>query len=152
MMKQITVDHTWAETVTVDGAPVERERTVRLVLGSADLNMGMRRSLLIEEQRILWEDAKRELVEQDASPIELFAAELLRTQLYPNLVAAVVEQTGFEKWPVTYEEFMELPEPLGLAWERAVGDLNPHWAPQPPPETMQELEEARKKVIDGTSE
>lgn len=146
-MKQITVDHTWIETATVDGAAVERERTVRLIVaGPSNLRMGMRRSLLIEEQRKHVEQYKDENPELLA--LDYLALELLRVQMYPSLVAAVISQEGFEKWPITFEEFLELPEELGIKWEAAVGELNPHWIPQAPVE----LEEARKKAMNGTPE
>ena len=151
-MKQLTVDHAWIETVTVDGAPVERERSVHLVVATANLRMGIRRSLLIEEQRAICEKSRQDLVDQGFVVLDLIATELLRTQMYPSLVAGVVDQTGFDRWPITYEEFMELPEELGIKWEEALGSLNPHWTPKPDPQTMEDLEEARKKAMNGTPE
>jgi len=152
-MKHLTVDHEWIETTKVDGADVERERKVHLVIGGpADLHMGVRRSLLIEEQRIRWEEVREELKNEGWALVEIIAAQILRTELYPSLVAAVVEQEGFDRWPITFEAFSALPEELGVKWEAAVGELHPAWRPEPEPETLEELEEARKKAMAGTSE
>lgn len=152
-MNHITVDHTWIEQVKVDGAPVERERVVHLeISGPATLRMGISRSLLIEGQKALWEKEKDDLVDQGFDLLGLFAQQILRTQMYPSLIAAVTKQEGFNTWPIAFEEFMELPEELGIKWEEAVGKLNPHWAPEIPPETQEELEEARKKAMNGTPE
>ena len=152
-MRTLSVDHKWTETVTVDGASEERERSVHLVIGGpADLEMGIRRSLLMEEQRIFWEEEKNKLVGDGYKLIDLVAVEILRTQMYPSLLAAVVEQEGFDDWPIVFERFKTLPEALGVKWEEAVNELNPHWAPTPEPESLAELEEARKKAMDGTSE
>jgi len=152
-VKQLTVDHTWVETTQVDGAPTERERTVHLVIsGPSNLRMGMQRSLLMSEQRALWEKEKEARVGQDYRMIDIFAEEIMRVQMYPSLVAAVTEQTGFDYWPISFELFMDLPELLGVKWEEAVAELNPHWKPEPEPETKEELEEARKKAMNGTSE
>jgi hypothetical protein len=152
-MNYITVDHTWTETVTANGAPVERERTVHLVVGgAADLRMSMRRSLLIEEQNALWETIREDLVKQGVNSLELAAIGILRNGLYPNLVAAVTAQEGFDHWPISFDLFQSLPEELGAKWEEAAFGLNPHWIVKPEPETEAELEEIRKKVMSGISE
>jgi hypothetical protein len=114
--------------------------------------MGIRRSLLIEEQRGLWEKEKNDLVDQKYTFLDLIATELLRIQLYPSLIVSVIEQTGFDYWPIPFEEFLELPEELGIKWEAAVGELNGHWIPKPDPGTLEELEAERKKAMNGTSE
>jgi hypothetical protein len=152
-MKYITIDHTLTETVTVDGAPVERERAVQLVVaGPSTIRMGMTHSLLIEEQNAIWEAERLKLANDGWTTLELFSQGLLRTNLYPNLIASVSEATGFDHWPITFEEFMSLPEELGIKWEEAAAELNPHWVPKPDPQTMAELEELRKKVMSGTFE
>lgn len=52
---------------------------------------------------------------------------LLATQIYPSLIAATVETTGFDHWPPSFDEYLALPEELDIIWEDAVYDLNPHW-------------------------
>jgi len=64
----------------------------------------------------------------------------LLTLLCP-LTACVVSHT-FEHWPLTFDQFLDLPETLTDAWVSAVQDLNPHWWGQPIAPG-----EAEKKVI-----
>lgn len=52
---------------------------------------------------------------------------ILRMLVYPDLIAPVVEQSGFEVWPVPFEDFLNLPEEIAIKWEDAVYKLNPHW-------------------------
>lgn len=56
------------------------------------------------------------------------AMQILREMTYPDLMAVVKHDTvqGLE-WPVTFSEFINLPEQLVSKWERAVYELNPHW-------------------------
>ena len=62
----------------------------------------------------------------DTRPLEL---QLLAIATYPDCIGAVVEQAGFDTWPVSFEAFLDLPEKLVADWEAAVYDLNPHWYP-----------------------
>jgi hypothetical protein len=152
-MNYLTVDHTWTETVEVDGAPIERERTVRLVVGgAADLRMGMRRSLLIEEQNALWDQLREDLERQGNDQLEITAISILRLNMFPSLIAAVTKQEGFDHWPISFDLFSKVPEELGVKWEEATFKLNPHWIFKPSPQTEEELEEIRKKVMAGISE
>jgi hypothetical protein len=152
-MEHLVVDHTWTESTVVDGALVERERVIRLeVSGPADLKMGMRRSLLIEEQRALWSGRSMELVAEGASGVERDAEFILRTAIYPAFIASITKHEGFSNWPISFEEFGSLPEQIGIKLEESVFKLNAHWLPQIDPKTMEQLEEARKKAMSGTSE
>lgn len=74
----------------------------------------------------------------DAAPPEESA---LRTLLCP-LTACVVSHT-FEHWPLTFDQFLDLPEALTDLWVDAVRELNPHWWG----ETAPAQSEAEKKVI-----
>jgi hypothetical protein len=152
-MNYVTVDHTWVETTLVDGALVERECHVQLKVGGpADLRMGMRRSLLIEEQKLLWGARRDDLVGQGADQMEMDAEYILRVGIYPAFIAAVVSQEGFAHWPIGFNEFMTLPEELGTKLEDVVFELNAHWVPKIEPDKREQLEEARKKAMSGTSE
>lgn len=51
----------------------------------------------------------------------------LRVFVYPNLISATVAQTGFGHWPITFEEFCDLPEDFFSAWQAAVREENKHW-------------------------
>jgi hypothetical protein len=63
--------------------------------------------------------------------IEESALRFLHVFLYPNLIAGVQSQTGFSPWPISFEEFVSLPEQLEIPWENAVFDLNPQWKALP---------------------
>ena len=53
----------------------------------------------------------------------------LMTLLCP-LTACVVSHT-FKDWPLTFEQFLDLPEALTDQWVDAVQALNPHWWGRP---------------------
>lgn len=54
---------------------------------------------------------------------------ILRLFTYPDLVSATVSAQGLP-WPLTFEQFLDLPDALVGPWERAVYALNPHWLPE----------------------
>lgn len=65
---------------------------------------------------------------------------VLRTITYPDLTAPVQQASGtletpsgkvvdFSAWPIAFEDFLELPDDLIWAWEKAVYEVNPHWNP-----------------------
>lgn len=115
---------------------------VRLTINRATVRIGMMRTLLQEKARVAAHGRKPETVPDD----DLLGESELWVQiaLYPSLIAATTEATGFEDWPLSYDQFMELPETLAMEWESAVFELNPHWRPKLP-ETDAELEEVKKK-------
>ena len=86
----------------------------------------------------------------DTRPLEI---QLLSIATYPDLMAAVVEQAGFDTWPVSFDEFMELPEQLVYQWEQAVYDLNPHWYPSKKAgdeeKAKQDADTVQKRLIDN---
>lgn len=155
-MDTITIDHEWTETVevsddmVVDGADVleiegkkyiKRERAASLVIGKADIRMGLRRSLMIEKQQSLLEE---KLVGLE-NALDMWAEASMRTVMYPSMVMSVVRQEGFDEWPIAFEEFASgIPEEFAITWEETVFKLNPHWIPQLDEES---LEEARKKAM-----
>lgn len=60
---------------------------------------------------------------------------LLRSSVYPDLVAGAVEgrieiDGQVQPWPPTFEAFTELPFPLILAWEHETYRCNPFWLPE----------------------
>lgn len=85
-----------------------------VVSGPATVRQGMVRSRLKYEAK----QAK----EKD------FDRALLRSMVYPDLIAATIEAEGVE-WPLGFDAYLELPETLGVEWEEAVYRLNPHWIP-----------------------
>ena len=56
------------------------------------------------------------------------ALKILRLMLYPDLTVTTKEVTGI-KFPLTFEEFIELPEELINLWAEAVYACNPTWRP-----------------------
>ena len=54
------------------------------------------------------------------------ALKILRMMLYPDLTVATKDVTGM-KYPLTFEEFIELPEDLINVWAEAVYKCNPQW-------------------------
>lgn len=53
----------------------------------------------------------------------------LKRIFYPALISAVTDYSGFEFWPISFEDFLELPDSFVGEWERATYELNPHWQP-----------------------
>src|SRR3989304_6351262 len=106
----------------------------KIVVGEATTLMGMRRTML----RVDGID-KIEEVSDDGLRI-------LYSITYPDLIAAVVENDGFSSWPISFEDFLELPERLTRQWETVVYRLNPHWQPG------FEDEEKEKKHQNGSTE
>jgi hypothetical protein len=100
-------------------------RLIELEIGPATVEMGMRRSMLLSQAR---GDAEPQA---DDDPTLALARHLLRTIYYPTMIAAVVRQSGFDHWPISYEEYAALPEPPVIEWEEATFALNPHWKPRP---------------------
>lgn len=100
--------------------------TVRLVVARANIQAGMTRTRL--------------QVVSDAQPDEDQDVQLLRRFTYPDVIAATVEAEGIP-WPLSFEDYLALPERLGVMWEQAVYDLNPHWVPG-----WEERAEAEKKA------
>ena len=56
------------------------------------------------------------------------ALKILRLMLYPDLMVSTKDVTGI-KFPLTFEEFIELPEELINDWADAVYKCNPQWRP-----------------------
>lgn len=109
------------------------EGDVTLVVVRATARIGMARYIL----------ANKGFKENEAEPDE--ALKLLRVMVYPDLIAATTTVTGM-KFPLEFEEFIELPEDFINQWADAVYEVNPHWKaalrdaasplPQPSSETL----------------
>lgn len=97
---------------------------IKLEIGEANVRMGMHRSLLIDKVTADLERSGNGASED----LEKAALDLLAVKFYPAFIAGVISHEGFDHWPVTFEEYIELPEMLCIKWENAVFTLNPHWA------------------------
>jgi hypothetical protein len=110
----------------------------RLVVRSANVEVGFIRTMM--RNKTIEEDKARGELQVDDLP-EL-SRRVMHTQIYPSLMAAVIEHEGFDHWPLTFEEFYDLPEGIEPLWEAAVYELNPHWLPG-----QKEVTEAEKKDL-----
>lgn len=88
---------------------------VKLTVSEAGVLQGIRRSILQEQAK---------LDEGDDQAI-LY----IKRIFYPDLIAATLSQSGFDNWPLSLADFMQVPDQLALKWENAVYELNPHWRP-----------------------
>ena len=102
---------------------------IKLVVSEATTMIGFRRTRYLEEAQAIEDD------DPDRA--------LLR-RAFAYLKAATVEAEGLS-WPLTFEEYLELPEALAIEWEEAVADLNPHWLAVPTEEDI------KKKATTSTS-
>ena len=118
--------------------------TYELKVFQADAEMGMYRTML-QESAIAEENARKE---QDTD-LRSVSRRILHTLLYPAMVAASEPVKGFDEWPITFDEYRKLPEPLIIEWEEKVFTLNSHWQPQQQ-KTKAEIEEQEKKVPDSS--
>ncbi len=115
----------------------------RVVVGVATVLDGIRRTTLA---------AKAIAEEQSAgesNDMEYVLRRFAHTVVYPAMVASVKEQSGFDTWPIPFDEFCQLPDDFVLQWEAATYELNPHWSPQPPA-TEAEVEEKKRKARKST--
>lgn len=107
-----------------------------LTVGVANAESGMYRTLLIEQAQ-----AEEGGVMGD---LKALSRRLLHTVLYPSMIAATEEWKGFDKWPISFDDYCKLPEPFVMEWEVAVFELNKHWQPKvPEPEEVIQKKQTR---------
>lgn len=129
--------------------------TVRLTLQTATAGIGLQRSLLmsraISEETDLEESFFRDHPGGTLSVAQM-TRRLLHTILFPAMTAAVVSVEGLP-WPMTFEQFEQIPEDLEVEWETVTYELNPQWKPILADDSSmrREKEEAEKKVTSVTS-
>lgn len=137
------------------------DRKYSVTISEASVRMNLKRTLLIEEaQRV--HDTKVALDEARSHRKKVISTStddaiqdqvdsIIRFFLYPSLVASVIHQEGFDHWPITFEEFCELPDQFEVLWEEATFEINPHWKPDLEM-TDEERSELRKKAMSFISE
>lgn len=96
---------TWTDE---NGAPVS------VTVSAATVRQGVKRSRLRLEAHQAG----------DADP----DVAILRTFTYPDLTAATASAAGLS-WPLTFDDFLKLPDAWVAEWEQTVYELNPHWMP-----------------------
>lgn len=80
------------------------------------------------EQASLQMGLKRELLHQATNRNNVESLETLAIKLtYPDVSVAVVKVEGDLNWPLSIDEYSELPEDLCSQLERATYELNPTW-------------------------
>lgn len=92
---------------------VSHKKRLYVTVSEATVQIGIRRQQLALDAR--------------QNPPANIDHQLLRLLVYPDLIAAVVDNHGFDHWPITFDEYLELPEQFAYEWEQAVYRLNPHW-------------------------
>lgn len=108
---------------------------IELVVGEASVLMGMARTRL----SMMGRAAKEE--DPDRA--------LLLTFSYPDVIAATKSAEGLPSWPLSFDDFLELPESLLVEWEAVVYELNPGWLLTGQKE---DGEEAQKKATSSTED
>lgn len=110
-------------------------RTLTITHGDMSVTISEASTLIGVKHTRLKAEADEEL-KRAMTPEEIdIDRKIVALFLYPDLIAPVVEFSGFTQ--PTLDEFLELPEPFIADWEKAVYELNPHWRYVPDPE-MQE--------------
>ena len=71
------------------------------------------------------------------------ALRIMRLILYPDLIS-VTTALGDMVWPISFKDFVELPEDFVNAWADAVYALNPMWRPQIDENSEDELKKERR--------
>lgn len=67
-------------------------------------------------------------LEAMATKGEAFEDAWMRRFLYPAIVAGTVQAEGFDTWPISFDEFLDLDEQFAQEWGEAIFKLNPHWS------------------------
>lgn len=73
---------------------------------------------------------KRELLRSNLLETETLSIEerIAMLQFYPDIMAVVVDYSGFDDWPITAEQFAnELPARFTDTLRETCYELNPHW-------------------------
>lgn len=117
---------------------------ITLTISESSARVGLYRTLLSDDA--IREESLKATLEEGPLGTQEISDRILHTVLYPAMIASVVEQTGFDHWPLTFQEFSEIPEGLEVLWETATFNLNPHWRP-----SDINIQEAEKKVTGSTS-
>lgn len=116
------------EPEELEYADLLNEKRYFVKIARATARRGIVRTYLREQQRVRFLNEKGEIETPD---LESLGRMLLLVMTYPDLVSSVVDQQGFDPWPMTPDEFEELPEEFIAQWEAIAYRLNPHWVPTP---------------------
>ncbi len=127
------------------------KRKISLTISEATAKMGLLRNLLMESAVASLGTSDED---ENLSPEKLAyknTDRIIGFFLYPAMIASVKSQVGFKEWPISFEEFSDIPEEFEVKWEEATFRLNPHWKYKDEL-TEEEVEELRKKAIELTSD
>lgn len=90
------------------------DRVVTLTIVRATTRIGVARYLLAGEGNRVNETETDE------------ALKILRLIIYPNCISCTTSVEGMD-WPITFDQFVDLPEDFVDKWLEAVYTMNPHW-------------------------
>lgn len=127
------------------------KRKISLTISEATAKMGLLRTLLMDSVTYLLGNSEEDENLPSAKLAYKNADRIIGFFLYPAMIASVKSQTGFSDWPISFEEFSDIPEEFEVKWEEATFRLNPHWKYKDDT-TEEEVEELRKKAIELTSD
>jgi hypothetical protein len=133
--KVVTVIKT--KTVTDESLP---GRSV--TIGLATYRMDLVRTFLTDQVRQMAKEKFKADGDRIATVFDV-AASYGDNLVYPSCLAAVVAHTGFDTWPLTPDEFQDLPRQFAVDWEIATFELNPFWQAQVPEDAASKNEEKR---------
>jgi hypothetical protein len=107
------------------------EWDVRLVVTQATVREGVTRTI---RQQVARSEVGDTPPDPKLDPVG-FGLYVLQVMTLPDLLAATIEQSGLPSWPLSFEDFLTLPDSFNSEWEQAVYKLNPHWLNlEPPPD------------------
>ena len=109
---------------------------IEVTVVEATVILGMKRMRLQTEG-----EQFGKLEEEQARP-DFFDRQLLRVYTYPDMVAGTESIVGTWKrdgiedvtfpWPISFEDFLQLPFPFEAQWEKELYSVNGFWIPTPP--------------------
>lgn len=91
--------------------------------------IGFGRSVIVRRATVRMGAVRNRLqLEAMATKGEAFEDAWMRRFLYPAIVAGTVQAEGFDTWPISFDEFLDLDEQFAQEWGEAIFELNPHWS------------------------
>lgn len=113
----------------LDGQPV------KITVKRASVRVGLQRQSAMAKASELIDKEETDMSE---------AEKMLYFFLYPTIVCSTDTVVGMA-WPMSIDEFMELPDVLVSRWSTLAQEVNPHWWGDPDPEPVKEKKEKPSK-------
>ncbi len=120
----------------------EKQKTLTLTLDDKQVALTIvRATARVGVERYLLTSAGVEANKSEPSE----ALKILHLTLYPDLISATSSVDGLT-WPLTFDEFVELPEEFVNSWADAVYAMNTTWRPAAIP-AEGSVEATEKKIV-----